>query len=707
MSVSKQGVTYFNFNGGLNTDATPLTRKVSEATELMNMDIKVDGSIQPRRGQDFINAPATGVYNTSTFDYTSVYGTYTQEVPSAGIFQPTKTDGSVFIVVILHIGTSLYIYDYTKLNDLSDPNIIRQTLDLSSYVSKQAHRKTLFLQERNKLFLVNEELYFGYVEYDQATNTFSYITSDIFVRDLTGGAKVDSFVRHNSKTYKTISTHTSASINEPGVGTDWEKYWVLVGGIDSNYTDSWATATGYTSNIIALEYASAPVSLSTMALSSGRLWVAGNAQESNTVYFSQSILEEDLKFTRMYQYADPLNTLDSTTVATDGGSIRITGAVGIKALATFRSGILVFAGNGVWYIHGNTGYFSTVDFSVDKLSSDGVASPSSWVSVENNIIYFGLSNVYVVTQKDTDLLPTPVVVSDKIKTFYNSIPIFSKKSSQATYDPSTKLIILATNFSTESWMESQNQDSQPTMSRDYLVLDTRMRVWYKHSLTVDTDGSMVAPGTLFTLSGGLSQDATVVSVTGDTVVNSTGDTVTGTSKHITDDTTILLTVLLKRSGSNVDFAIGTYTGSSLTDFSKNAVDEVAFSSVGRMAHQVLGDIEHAKQTPYITTIFKRVESFVADSVGDDITPGGCLMRASYNFATGAKAFKYGNQFQAYKPTKWSISYSDGSDPNIEVVKNKHKLRGRGDAIQIEISNDPGKDFVLYGYQIDYTYSRKV
>ncbi len=83
------------------------------------------------------------------------------------------------------------------------------------------------------------------------------------------------------------------------------------------------------------------------------------------------------------------------------------------------------------------------------------------------------------------------------------------------------------------------------------------------------------------------------------------------------------------------------------------------------------------------------------------------MSVYYNFATGPNSAKYGSSVQAYKPTKWSISYFDGSDPGIEVVKNKHKIRGRGDAFQLKFENDGDKDFKLYGFQIGVTSSRKV
>ena len=83
------------------------------------------------------------------------------------------------------------------------------------------------------------------------------------------------------------------------------------------------------------------------------------------------------------------------------------------------------------------------------------------------------------------------------------------------------------------------------------------------------------------------------------------------------------------------------------------------------------------------------------------------MTTHYDFSTGTKSAKYGTARQVYKPTRWSISYFDGSDPDVEVVKNKHKIRGRGDAYQLRFENDEDKDFKLYGFQVDLTSSRKV
>jgi hypothetical protein len=258
-------------------------------------------------------------------------------------------------------------------------------------------------------------------------------------------------------------------------------------------------------------------------------------------------------------------------------------------------------------------------------------------------------------------------------------------------------------------MLDRNPDREPSNFRDFLILDVRLGAWYKHSLVADTAGSKVSVGTLFIVQGsGITDLADVVDGSGNQVVDGSSNQVVANNPTVTDNTTVLGTLFTKKNGDNVDYDFGYYTGGSLTDFSQNATDEETFTSTARMAHQVLGDVVHQKQSPYITTVFERIESFTdSDADGEDDTPGGCLMRVSYNFSTGSKAQKYGSQFQAYKPTQWAISYHDGSDPNVEVVTNKHRVRGRGPVLQVELENDPGKDFKLYGYQIEYSASRKV
>ena len=70
----------------------------------------------------------------------------------------------------------------------------------------------------------------------------------------------------------------------------------------------------------------------------------------STVYFTQ-IAETDSDTGRCYQQNDPTSTEFPDLLDTDGGVIELEDTQRIKAMQPYSSGVLIFAGNGVWYIY--------------------------------------------------------------------------------------------------------------------------------------------------------------------------------------------------------------------------------------------------------------------------------------------------------------------------------------------------------------------
>lgn len=778
MAVPQRDATYFNFTGGLNTEATPISREPNDAVDLSNVVLGLDGSVRRRKGIDFIGALESGAYYVnSSFDYTSVNdGVYADEAPSAVVFTPQREDGTTFSVIVVHVGTDFRIFDYTKITDLVEIETPRQVIDMSGMgEDEQAHYRTAFTSDRNRLYFVNKHLPFGYIHYDSTTNEFDVVLQNLLVRDLSGDANIDDTVNHNGKNYQCIRSHKSFSEFEPGVGEDWQDVWVQLGpeltgdpswsttsesasevtvktvnnpGTVAEYTSYnsyscilshtssasnkppnatyWASIQ-YSSSIPQWEsgqsyldstlegpddYVSNVTKLDNLGhtaaiFAAGRLWISGTISGVNKIFFSQTI-SEDFHYNRMYQSADPFSDIDSEVVDTDGGSIVVVGAEKIIALEPFQGGVLAFANNGVWYIRGNGGVFRATDFSVDKVSSDGLVGAEAIATVDDKVVYFGHSNVYAVAARDVDILPSTVPISEKVASFYSSIPLPNREAGKAIYNGSNKKLYFFTNFEFIDWDSERNLFNQATHMRDVLVFDTRLTAWYKYSLSEDTTGDKVAFGDVFNLTAGDSEFTTVIDNNGDFVEDNNSALVEAYDAHNIGAEIRTIPVFIKRNGTNTDWAFGTLTGDFFQDFSLNDPDAESYDSFILTAHQVFNDLAHVKQANYITTIFDRVESGTIDeTTGEDITPGGCLMSVFYNFATSTASAKYGTARQAYKPTKWSISYFDGSDPGIEVVKNKHKIRGRGDAFQLKFENDGDKDFKLYGFQIGITSSRRV
>jgi len=716
MAIKKQAITYFNFSGGLNTESSPLNTKPGDADDILNTELGLDGSITRRRGVDFIaEKDAGGFYETNIEDLTAVFGTYADAVPAATPFNARSSDGRLLRYTILIVSQTVYIYSYDVFSDLSEVSSPVQTIDISSGSNiKSNHYKTRFVVNANRIYLLNKFIEFSYLEFDTDTNSFTFNTSSIFVRNLYGNPDPDTHRNHHDKSYGCIKSHSSSSTTEPGIGIDWEDYWVLDGSSDPNYNDWNSNLQTEKSNIVSLNKKLFGLEDSNITkprnyaatFSAGRLWLSGIEAAPNTVYFSQTIVE-DKHHNRMYQFADPLNRYDSAVVDTDGGTVIITGAESIVALAPFTNGVLILATNGIWFISSIEG-FKTTDFSVDKLSSEGIAGEDAYALVEDKVVYFGDAGIFIITVSEVSPLPSIQSIDTKIKTFYQGIPVAQKQSGKASYNRAEKKLYFFTNFESQEWITDQNPNKQNTHARDMLVFNTQLGAWYKHSLLDDLVGTAVSIGDVFNVLGGDVIPTQVVDESDVDIVDESDELVFATRSILADKSISTTLVLMKQNGDGVDFSFGQLVGSSLTDFSLNIIDETSYDSYITSSQQILGDVIHKKQVPYITTIFDRVESgTIDDETGEDITPGGCLMSISYDFAITTAAAKFGTPRQVYLPHRWTTSYFNGQDPGIEVVRNKHKVRGRGSAFQIKFANDEDKDFKLYGFQVELTASRRV
>jgi hypothetical protein len=115
-----------------------------------------------------------------------------------------------------------------------------------------------------------------------------------------------------------------------------------------------------------------------------------------------------------------------------------------------------------------------------------------------------------------------------------------------------------------------------------------------------------------------------------------------------------------------------------------------------------------KYAPYLITFCHKVETGYTQ-VGEDlavVNEGGLLVQGLFNFATGTTSNKWTIAQQAYRPGPYApvnINDTDG----FGVYASKLKLRGRGRSVAIKYSSEPGKDFHLAGFAIEYKIEREI
>jgi hypothetical protein len=134
------------------------------------------------------------------------------------------------------------------------------------------------------------------------------------------------------------------------------------------------------------------------------------------------------------------------------------------------------------------------------------------------------------------------------------------------------------------------------------------------------------------------------------------------------------------------------------------IDAPAFMEAG---YEILEDTQRDKYIQYLTTHFNRTDTNFTTTDGGlnytSDTPSGCLMEVKYDFTDSSASGKWTAPTQAYRLNRnFIVDSGDGLfDYGHNVVSNKHKVRGRGKAVRVKFSTEPGKDCQLLGWGAQY------
>jgi hypothetical protein len=179
----------------------------------------------------------------------------------------------------------------------------------------------------------------------------------------------------------------------------------------------------------------------------GRVWYTGvDAQQPATgdanyytwtenIYFSKIVNTVD-DFGHCYQVNDPTSENLFDLLPTDGGVIQIQGSGSIYKLFPIQNGMLVFAANGIWFITGSQGIgFSANDYTITKISSVQSISSTSFVNVQGLPYFWNEEGIYTVQPAKSGGLEVNPITVGTILSFYNEIPVSSKKYARGDYHP--------------------------------------------------------------------------------------------------------------------------------------------------------------------------------------------------------------------------------------------------------------------------------
>jgi len=160
---------------------------------------------------------------------------------------------------------------------------------------------------------------------------------------------------------------------------------------------------------------------------------------TENIYFSQ-IIEDFTQFGKCYQTNDPTSQDRFDLLPSDGGVIKIQGCGSIYKLFPVQNGLLVFAANGIWFITGSQGTgFTATDYTISRISSVQSIASTSFVTVEGYPVFWNEEGIYVIGLAQGAQNPYGLNVmsltTSSIASFYEDIPLSSKKYARGDYDP--------------------------------------------------------------------------------------------------------------------------------------------------------------------------------------------------------------------------------------------------------------------------------
>ncbi len=396
----------------------------------------------------------------------------------------------------------------------------------------------------------------------------------------------------------------------------------------------------------------------------------------NNVYYSQVMEGESIdKVGKCYQQNDPTSQRLSDLLATDGGTLQIDNATDIIQIKKFRNGVMIYSTNGVWYLSGPDKGFDATNFSLDQVSNSGCISAHSVVQVEDAHYYWSTEGIFIISTNQFGEAESGNIIEGSMQSFYNDIPLGSKKKACGTYNRIKKQV---------EWHYCS--DTQTGASE------------YKHA----TDLSLV----LDIRGGGLwpqQYNATLSEAAGNFIACGV-NTTEATEEY--DEVKVVITTGTPSSTQEYSIDFGRKSDIAFEDFS--TVYPTAFVETG---YDTLSKPSNKKTAPYTVTHFLQTEeNWVSDGSGgfELDKQSGCQLRAKWDWNNSTANGRWSPAQQAYRFRRIYTPTGAGVfDSGESVITTKNKVLGRGQAVSLRFEQEAGKDMKLLGYTTQFSVKGKI
>ena len=703
------------FVKGLVTEAGELTFPPDASVDELNCDLRRDGSRRRRKGAAKETNHVLSSFTVADSEITTT-GTW---------FNVGGESGLEFLV--FQKGETLYFFN--KSDVPFSANIETGTVNLNSYEVSggvgASNAKCSFTSLKGALIVVSEAINPIYIERNNVTEALTVSQVSFRVRDFDwlgdtttyGESKASPSIQRQYDTENAgwvapngdtaLSAYQTANSNKhPPLTHAWYAGKNASGTFDAAewakvYTGNSLTGNGHyildffnkdrstASGISGLTTEVEGSRFKTVANFAGRAFYAGlnSSKNSDIILFSQ-LIDDFYQLGECLQRNDPTSEQVSDLLATDGGTIRISGAVGIKVLYVIDASLYIFAENGVWRIEGIDGVFSPTAFAVKKITDVGIVDAGSFVVADGSPIWWSKNGIHTLQFDSTSGRPVENNLTiSTIQRYWDEIPNASKAKLVSIFDPVNKRAY---------WGWPSQGETVESKINNILVLDVPLKAFYPWYIEdeVGTTDSIIGIEFFSGFGAGLST-FDVTTSNGDDVITSAGDDVVSiqTAAVATGSPAIILII---RDGDPNKMTMGSFTEDNFLDWGTTN-----YSSFAEAGYDFMGDLLLRKNAPYVTTYMRLTESAWEGNEASGYAPNNpssMLVSAFWDFKTSSSSTAQ----QAYRLKSMPVVDSNNLlnfDYPETVITTRMKLRGRGRSMRIKFESEQGKDFILLGYSV--------
>lgn len=719
-----------SFVGGLITEAGELTFPDKASVDELNCDLLKTGARRRRLG---ISIEAGSSPTTETLGGNTVVTTH--------VWKNVGEQANVTFTV-LQIGATLMFFDQGDGSgslsgnrvDTTKTSGVEYTLDMSSYDRPNGNgagaAEIQVTSVKGALVVSSPEINTFYITRNVTTGAFTDTEISFRVRDFAwqgdiseydeevstgsvtiprmydtknagwadgpndiGDAALTSFGAYPPLTHPWYSGKNSSGAFSK---SEWEKIYTGSSLISNGhyildlYTKDRGGAIGLTPGLGATINTTEDSRFSTVATYAGRVFYAGMPDSTddngNKIYFSQ-VLENDLtEIGEVLQKNDPTSEELSDLLDTDGGFIVIPEAHNILKLHPFGAHLWVFAANGVWRIGGIDDVFRASDYTVNKVTEDGIDNVGSFVSAQGQPFWWSNNGIFGLAANEQGVITPQNLSIGSIQSFWENITADKRDKVRSVYDAAQRRVI---------WLYPETTETNDIKRNRLLIFDETLGAFFPWSVSDESaNTNYIVDATFIRGVGEASTTFNVVDSSGTLVQDSTPQQVTVTRQGRTLASSKAKYLVV--DGDTGKFTFAEFTGTDFLDWGS-----ADFSSYAEAGYNFMGDLETRKNAPFVTVFLKDTAEGFSDegsSVYEVIRDSSCLVSAYYDFGTVPttalqEAFR--------RPYTVSVDTSDLTAFNYPetVISTRLKMRGRGRSMRLRFESSTGKDFHLLGYNV--------